>query len=135
MNNQDNKLLEEAYSQVHEGIFDRFKKGAAELKTAVKGTGQQLKGTMRQGAGKIIGTAATALGSSTGATIGSEITDTGTAQKNAAAAKTADAGKTTYINSVVNSITKDMTKLGYTDSSSSENLSNELKAVINKYYV
>ena len=35
MQPNDTQLLEEAYCQVHEGIIDRFKKGAAELKTAV----------------------------------------------------------------------------------------------------
>jgi uncharacterized protein YjbJ (UPF0337 family) len=134
MKDNDSVLLEEAYGQVQEGIFDRLKKASSEVKARVGGTGQQIKGSLKKGTGKAIGGVLGKLGSETGAKIGKEISDTGIAQKVAASQKVVDAGKDTYIASKVKDIVNDLKVFGSMDSRDTEQkLSVELEKLLRKY--
>tara|TARA_E500000318_G_C3419532_1_gene156738 strand:- start:84 stop:491 length:408 start_codon:yes stop_codon:yes gene_type:complete len=134
MKNRDTQLIEEAYTQVQEGILDRIKKAGSEAKAFVGGTGQQIKGSLKQGTGKALGGVLNKLGSETGAKIGKEISDTGTAQKAAASQKVVDAGKNTYIKSKVKDVINDLKVFGSMDSRDAEQkLSAELEQLLRKY--
>ncbi len=52
MTDKDTQMLTEAYQQVEEGMFDRFRARGAQAVGAVKGAGQQLAGAAQQAFGK-----------------------------------------------------------------------------------
>ena len=134
MKDNDSLLLEEAYGQVQENILDRIKKYGSETKALVGGTGQQIKGSLKKGAGKAIGGVLGKLGSETGANIGKEISDAGIAQKAAASKNVIDTGKDTYIASKVKDIVNDLKIFGSMDSTDTEKkLSTELDKLLRKY--
>lgn len=54
-NTKDQQMLEEAYQNIQEGMWDRFKARGAEAVGAAKGTAQQFKGGLQQAAGSALG--------------------------------------------------------------------------------
>lgn len=54
-NTKDQQMLEEAYQNIQEGRWDRFKARGAEAIGSAKGMGQQFKGGLQQAAGSALG--------------------------------------------------------------------------------
>jgi hypothetical protein len=51
---KDQQMLEEAYTQIQEGFWDRFKARGAGAMGAIKGMGQQIKGDLQKSAGSAV---------------------------------------------------------------------------------
>lgn len=121
MTKKDQELLAEAYDQVNEGIFDRAKARVGQAAGAVRGLAAKGKGKLQQQAGKAV----TALGAKSA---GQEIQDAG--QEKIDNAQTGnDAKIANYLNSITNTIVKDLKALNI-DFAEAETLKEFLKEII-----
>ena len=120
LSKNDQELIGEAYEQMNEGMFDRFKARGSQALGAVKGAGQQIAGKAQQAVGGAIGKAAGLGGQVLGvdaskgdlAQKGSAMQKAGAKQQTAGARQGDEAKYKSYITNSAMTIAKDLTKLG-----------------------
>jgi hypothetical protein len=120
LSKNDQELIGEAYEQMNEGMFDRFKARGSQALGAVKGAGQQIAGKAQQAVGGAIGKAAGLGGQVLGvdaskgdlAQKGSAMQKAGAKQQTAGARQGDEAKYKSYITNSAKTIAKDLTKLG-----------------------
>jgi len=120
LSKNDQELLSEAYEQMNEGMFDRFKARGSQAIGAVKGAGQQLAGKAQQAVGGAIGKAAELGGQALGvdaskgtlAQKGAAMQKAGAKQQTAGARQGDEAKYKSYITNSAKTIANDLTKLG-----------------------